>query len=334
MGSDATESSFPRAHSTLTLEKSNRARQLELTERLERQFDSRSTWQYPLDAPCRPFEVDRTLAQGATGGPATDHVQATMRRMERREWWLWSNAVVITLLLLLAIASFGLPALLAEVDASYSFFLNQAVRGLTGLVLLFNFYVVYQQVQINRIRRQLTDQVLAVGKVESLAQEVYKVAVLDSLTGLFNRRYIERRLIDEIARTQRNGWPLTIMLFDLDGFKRVNDTHGHAAGDAFLRAFAERLCKATRGSDVVARYGGDEFLAILPECRPEATQLILKRPEGFRVTIGGEDQAVACSAGWTEYVSGDSPEELLKRADAALYANKRKASQSPEIACR
>jgi two-component system cell cycle response regulator len=254
--------------------------------------------------------------------------------MERREWWLWSNAVLVTMLLLLAIASFGLPALLAEVDGSYSFFLNQAVRGLTGLVLLFNFYVVYQQVQINRIRRQLTDQVLAVDKVEILAQEVYKVAVLDSLTGLFNRRYIERRLADEIARTDRNGRPLTIMLFDLDGFKRVNDTHGHAAGDEFLRAFAERLSKATRGSDVVARYGGDEFLAILPDCKPDAAQLILKRLDGFSLEIAGEDQAVACSAGWTEYITAESPEELLRRADAALYANKRKGNRPVEIAYR
>ena len=171
-------------------------------------------------------------------------------------------------------------------------------------------------------------------KVEILAQEVYKVALLDPLTGLFNRRYIEQRLADEIARTDRNGRPLTIMLFDLDGFKRVNDTHGHAAGDDFLRAFAERLTKATRGSDVVARYGGDEFLAILPDCRPDAAQLILKRLDGFILEIGGEDQAVACSAGWTQYITGEFPEELLKRADAALYTNKRKVSQASEIAYR
>jgi diguanylate cyclase (GGDEF)-like protein len=279
-----------------------------------------------------PVQVERELTEIAIGGPAAEQVQATMRRMERREWWLWSNAVLVTMLLLLAIASFALPALLAEVDGSYSFFLNQAVRGLTGLVLLFNFYVVYQQVQINRIRRQLTDQVFAVDKVELLAQEVYKVAVLDPLTGLFNRRYIERRLADEIARTERNGWPLSVILLDLDGFKQVNDTHGHAAGDGFLRAFAERLSKATRGSDVVARYGGDEFLAILPDCRPDAVQLILKRLDRLCLQIGGEHQAIGYSAGWTDYITGEPPEELLRRADAALYANKRRGSQPTEVA--
>jgi diguanylate cyclase (GGDEF)-like protein len=254
-----------------------------------------------------------------------------MRRMERREWWLWSNAVAVIMLLLLAVASFALPALLAESDSSYSFFLNQAVRGLTALVLLFNFYVVYQQIQINRIRRQLTDQVLAVDKVEILAQEVYKVAVLDSLTGLFNRRYIERRLADEIARSQRSGRPLTVILFDLDGFKQVNDTHGHAAGDDLLRAFAEKLGKATRGSDVAGRYGGDEFLAILPECRPDEVQYVLKRLDKFCLQIGAQEQALAYSAGWTNFIAGESPEDLLKRADAALYANKRRASHGVEV---
>jgi len=108
-------------------------------------------------------------------------IQHTMRRMDRREWWLWSYAIMVTLLLLTAVASFAFPALLSEADSYYSFFLNQAVRGLVGLVLIFNVYVIYQQLQITRIRRQLTDQVFAVDKVETLAQEVYRMALLDPL---------------------------------------------------------------------------------------------------------------------------------------------------------
>src|SRR6201998_4188932 len=189
-------------------------------------------------------------------------IQLTMRQMDRRQWWLWSYAIMVTLLLLVAVASFAFPALLSSSNADnyYSFFLNQAVRGLVGMVLIFNVYVIYQQLQITRIRRQLTDQVFAVDKVEELAQEVYKMALLDPLTGLFNRRYIEQRLEDEIARSQRHGRPLSVILFDLDEFKQVNDTYGHGAGDALLKAFAERLIKATRGSDASARYGGGEIL--------------------------------------------------------------------------
>jgi diguanylate cyclase (GGDEF)-like protein len=260
-----------------------------------------------------------------------DDIQLTMRKMDRRQWWLWSYAMMVTLLLLMAVASFAFPALLAGEDNYYSFFLGQAVRGLVGMVLIFNVYVIYQQLQISRIRRQLTDQVFAVDKVEVLAQEVYKMALLDPLTGLFNRRYIEQRLEDEIKRSQRHGRALSVILFDLDEFKQVNDTYGHGAGDSLLKAFADRLSRATRGSDASARYGGDEFLVVLPECKPENVQHVLKRLEGIRVEIEGRNLSLALSAGWAELVSGESARELLARADAALYANKRgKSAARPQ----
>src|SRR5690348_11430847 len=149
-----------------------------------------------------------------SASPAKD-IQLTMRRIDRRQWWLWSYAMMVTLLLLVGIASFAFPALLAGAGADnyYSFFVDQAVRGLVGMVLIFNVYLIYQQLQISRIRRQLTDQISAVDKVETLAQEVYKMALLDPLTGLFNRRYIEQRLEDEIKRSERHGRGLSVILF-------------------------------------------------------------------------------------------------------------------------
>ncbi|PYU26105.1 MAG: hypothetical protein DMG32_10525 [Acidobacteria bacterium] len=265
--------------------------------------------------------------------PAAE-IQLTMRRMDRRQWWLWSYAIIITLLLLMAVASFAFPALLSEVGSDYSFLLNQAVRGLVGLVLIFNVYVIYQQLQISRIRQQLTDQVFAVDKAGTLAHEVYRMALLDPLTGLFNRRYIEQRLEDEIARSQRNGQALSVILFDLDEFKQVNDTYGHGAGDALLKAFAERLSKATRGSDAAARYGGDEFLVVLPECKPENVKAVLQRLRGIRVEIEGHHLPIALSAGWADLRPGEAAKDLLARADAELYANKRakSAAQSQPVA--
>jgi len=90
-----------------------------------------------------------------------------------------------------------------------------------------------------------------------------------------------------------------------------------------LKAFAGRLKKSTRGSDVAARYGGDEFAAVLPECKPDDVQYILKRLDGLRVDVGGGMLPVSYSAGWANYKSGESPEDLLKRADVDLYAKKR-----------
>ena len=115
-----------------------------------------------------------------------------------------------------------------------------------------------------------------------------------------------------------------MILFDLNSFKQVNDNYGHEAGDKVLRSFAERLSKATRGSDLAALYGGDEFLALLPECKTGDVQCVLKRLDGVQADVGGEILKISYSAGWADYIPGDSAEELLRRADKALYVNKRK----------
>jgi diguanylate cyclase (GGDEF)-like protein len=257
-------------------------------------------------------------------------LRESMRRIDRREWLTWTYVVMVTLLLLVGLASFAFPSLLSDVDGAYSFSMNQAVRGLVGLVLIFNVYLVYQHFQMNRIRNQLSDHVFAVDKMETLAQEIYKVAILDALTGLFNRRYIEQRLEDEIARSQRYGSALAVIMFDVDGLKQMNDKHGHTAGDRLLRAFAERLKKATRGSDASARYGGDEFLVVLSECTSENVQRVLTRLEELYVKLEYEKVAISYSAGWANYAVGESAGELLSRADAALYARKRAAKGQPE----
>ncbi len=257
------------------------------------------------------------------GGAPSKEVQTSLRRIDRREWWLWSSAVMVMLTLMVGIASFSFSSSFSQIDTNYSIFFGRAVRGLGLLVLLFIGHALYQQIQINSIRRQLMAQVFAVDKVEVLAQEVYNLAVLDSVTGSYNRRYLEQRLESEVARAQRHKLPMTAILFDLDNFKSVNDQFGHAAGDSLLKAFAEKLSKATRGSDVTARYGGDEFVAVLPECKPEDVQYIFKRLDGLRVDVGGGMHPVSYSAGWANYIPGESAEDLLKRADADLYVNKR-----------
>ena len=263
-----------------------------------------------------------------------EQIRTSMRRLQRRQWWMWSSAVLVTLLLTLAIASFAFPGLLAQAETFTSFYLNQTVRGLVGLVLLFNVYTIYQQLLIHRIQKQLTEQMEAMTKMEVRTEEVYKLAALDALTGLYNRRSGEQRLASEILRAERTGRPLTILVMDLDGLKSMNDKHGHAAGDELIRTFAQCLNRAIRGSDLAVRFGGDEFLVLLPDCKLDEVRYVLNRLSGHKMDFQGSSMAISFSAGWANLRSGEGSEALLKRADDALYANKRaskEASGAPAV---
>ena len=189
------------------------------------------------------------------------------------------------------------------------------MRALVGLVLVFSVYLIYQQVQLMRLRHEVADQMQSLAKVETLASEVYKLAALDQLTGLYNRRSGEQRLAQEISRAQRHGRPLTVLLMDLDGLKQINDRHGHAAGDTVLKGFADRLQRAIRGSDLAVRLGGDEFMALLPECRSEEVRHVLGRLEGLEFEFDNEKMRLQYSCGWTDSCRLWNATGTLKRAD-------------------
>lgn len=251
-------------------------------------------------------------------------IRTSIEQIQRRQWHLWSSAVLITILLALGIASFAFPGILAQAHLRSSWiYLDQAVRALVGLVLIFNVYTVYQQVQVHRIQRQLTDQIDALGRMETRTEEVYKLAVIDPLTNLYNRRSGEQRLAEAIAQSQRHLTPLTVLMIDINGLKQVNDNFGHVAGDDMIKHFADRLQRAIRGSDAAIRLGGDEFLVLLPECKPDEVHHVLARLEGMKLQLGDQTVPILFASGWTDYISGELPQDLLKRADAALYVNKR-----------
>jgi diguanylate cyclase (GGDEF)-like protein len=255
-------------------------------------------------------------------------VREHLRKIDNRQWWLWSSTVLVLILLTVAVASFAFPVILKE-DFTSSFYLTQAVRALVGFVLLFSVYLVYQQTLLIRMHNQIADQITSLAKVESLTAEVYKLAALDQLTGLYNRRSGEQRLAEEIGRAARYERPLTLVMIDLDGLKKINDEFGHAAGDSILKAFAERIQRAIRGSDLAVRLGGDEFMVLLPECRPEEVKHVMARLCGLQVVYQGKKIPCRFSSGWTDYRPGETQQELLNRADLALYDEKR-AGKNPE----
>jgi diguanylate cyclase (GGDEF)-like protein len=150
---------------------------------------------------------------------------------------------------------------------------------------------------------------------------------IDPLTELLNRRGFERELKRSIAYLKRYGTSAALLFFDLDGFKTVNDRHGHAAGDAVLRAIAATLVRNLRASDVVARFGGDEFVALLwnlsgPAAVAKAAALE-QAVSSAAVEWGPSTLAVGVSTGVALIGALDQPVELLARADEAMYAQKR-----------
>jgi len=247
-------------------------------------------------------------------------IQADLRKIQTRNWWSWSNMVAVVLLLTCATVSFALPSLLSDKDPFSRMNLNLAMRGLVGLVLLFSIYSLWQQIRITKLCDEIQVK-------QANADTLYRLAMFDPLTGLYNRRFAAPRVEAEVMRSQRKGTPLTLLLLDLDGFKQINDIHGHPAGDAVLRSFAEHLTKAIRGSDLAARLGGDEFMVLLPECDTEQLQRVLERLVRFKTDLGGKLVPIAFSVGWKEYEAGGTSRDLLEAADRALYQNKRGNAQ-------
>jgi len=155
--------------------------------------------------------------------------------------------------------------------------------------------------------------------------EIRALSLTDPLTQIGNRRRLEQALEEEISRVERSGARLSALMADLDHFKRVNDTYGHGAGDKVLQAFADILRRNTRPTDVLGRYGGEEFVVLMPNT---ARDQALISAERLRLTLAATmiaplTEPITVSIGAVEFVSGESGEALLRRVDEALYEAKR-----------
>jgi diguanylate cyclase (GGDEF)-like protein len=277
-------------------------------------------------SPDKISAMDSTAAEPSTKptGDGAAGLKTRLRRLDRKDFWYWWNAVLVIMLLMGAIGVLSLPRLLqGNDDPAFQLQLTLAVRGLLGLVLIFNVYTLYQQYLLKQLRHHLAGQIEIATEQRVRAEAFYELATLDPLTGLYNRRYSEARLAAEIKRAERHAAPLIVILFDLNHFKRTNDYLGHSAGDLALREFAGRLNKAIRGSDFAVRTGGDEFMVVLPECPSENVHAVLSRLSPFDLEFGGKNISVSASQGWVQYQPPETLEHLIERADEALYENKK-----------
>jgi diguanylate cyclase (GGDEF)-like protein len=154
-------------------------------------------------------------------------------------------------------------------------------------------------------------------------REARQLADLDALTGLHNRRYFHETLAREVARAQRYGRRLALIVLDLDDFKAINDRIGHLSGDAVLAETAERVRDVVRSADVACRVGGDEFAVILPESTSQEADQLYRRLRGAVSSRPlGQAGRLLISAGVAELLSDDDPTRFFERADEALYRAK------------
>jgi diguanylate cyclase (GGDEF)-like protein len=163
-----------------------------------------------------------------------------------------------------------------------------------------------------------------------------RLSVTDKLTGAYNREFLDRQLPQSLAEALRSGEALSIAMFDVDHFKDVNDSYGHDVGDEVLKIIAARLRDGSRGRDMLVRYGGEEFLLLLPGANlataAEIADRIRVRIQDSKIHVGEHQLQIRISAGVAQQHPGETGEDLFKRADRALYNAKDHGRNRIELA--
>lgn len=237
-------------------------------------------------------------------------VNDNVRSIERREWQLWLLALI--LILLLSTITIGTYFFLLD-EAYQNFNLvrtmaNRALAGLCVLIFLFCAYVVNTRRILGKMRDTLEYQ-----------------AIRDNLTDLYNRRYFKDRLDQEVGRAGKNKYLMAILICDIDHFKAINDAWGHQVGDEILKGVAQVIKEATRGMDLVARWGGDEIVVALANTTREGVSIATERIRKGVRRIGEKALIdLDLSMGVALYPEhGTHSDDLLRLADRALHISKR-----------
>ncbi len=227
--------------------------------------------------------------------------------------------VMLAIVAIVFVAELMTMALLAAFDYS--------MRELSAVLLDASFLAVIVAPPIywlvlTPLRREYEQRLAA----ESAAENLGKLAITDSLTHIMNRRGITVALLDAMAQSERYGSPLCVAMADIDRFKPINDTHGHKAGDQVLAEVAGILADTLRMPDKVGRYGGEEFLIILPHTRLAGGRKIAERLRAavsrWEFGVDAKKLKVTVSLGITQFRKGEDLEQLISRVDKALYEAK------------
>ena len=236
--------------------------------------------------------------------------------LARNEWWHWFSACAVTLLAAAALMLSFIPHLFRQHNHFYEIRADQAQWATAVLLVMFNSRWAYRQWSVRRQRKLLTNQLSPTSPGSS---EISDPSGQDPVTGLYTRSSIEQQLGKEIGRARRENVALSLATIHIDEFAELSKQYGKSAVDNVLKEFARRMKKAIRGSDFAVRLSAGDFLLVLPECTLGEVKLILNRLGTIEITASGEKNPVAFSTGWVDYQPGESPSELLKRANHLLH---------------
>jgi diguanylate cyclase (GGDEF)-like protein len=238
--------------------------------------------------------------------------QGLLDRIDRQNWHLWVVSICITICLSVAIASFFYPAIRWHVDRLEILYgiLPQLIMGLLTLVLLCVIYIIVKQSELNKLRNFLIATNL---EARRLRQELPK----DALTGVLDRRALPDVLKREVTWVDRYRVPLSLLLFNIRGFRALNEAQGNLAGDEMLRALASSMGATARQTDTILRYGPDRFLCFLPRTDQQGARAFARRViEACQRNARVRDLSLAF--GIAEYRPGGGSEKILREVESDL----------------
>src|SRR5438477_2403430 len=207
-------------------------------------------------------------------------IQRQIHELTSRDTQLWSIVTLVILVLTAGFLTVVMPNLavkqrLIRIEEGY---LPQLFFGLICLVVLFNIYLLSQRVNLNSTRKALISELVLNERLESLS-------LIDPLTQLFNRRALNELISHQLARSNRNGKPLTLLIMDLKDFREINSKLGSMEGNRVLTEFSRMLKKVFRGGDLIFRQGGDEFLVVMPDTSEQQADSPLIRNITFAAAL-------------------------------------------------
>jgi diguanylate cyclase (GGDEF)-like protein len=254
--------------------------------------------------------------------PGEQELVEELSLLQKRDSWVGRYSVFVSLLLVAAIVTLAVIGLRQGSQPFYKVRLTEAVFGLIALIVAFNVYTIRQEILIKQLRSQLTEK-------QGQFYNLRNLSMIDPLTGLYNQRFAEQRLAAEVSRSERMGHPLALVMLDLNHFKQLNEASTRETGDQALKAFATRLSRMIRGSDLAVRLDADKFMILLPECAAEQLQRVLGRLSPFDLDWNGQKIPVTFTAAWKHYELGESAEEFLARVNQGLVVAKKTGSKAP-----